>query len=126
MNATFTALRKCREICAMYGGQYNIKDKDELYNMFRDDALNIAYFLARSDGLVSETELRTINTIFQLLIDEDVLKRNFSDDVIGEHSILRRVPQVIMTVALGDTALLPSWAYRWCCSKGRGIRFQSS
>ncbi|MCR5233160.1 MAG: AAA family ATPase [Lachnospiraceae bacterium] len=102
MNATFTALRKCREICSMYGGEINRRDPEKLYNMFRDDALNIAYFLARSDGLISETELRTINTIFQILIDEDILKKNFGDDIVGQNSIIRRVPEAIKIVAKSE------------------------
>ncbi len=99
VNATFAALKKCRDICEIYGREVNVKDPDELYNMLRDDALNIAYFLARSDGMLSETELRTINTTFQILIDEDILKKNFGEDVIAKDSILRRIPECIRIVA---------------------------
>ncbi|MCR5419555.1 MAG: AAA family ATPase [Lachnospiraceae bacterium] len=102
MKATFEALRKCRDICIMYGKEQNKTDPDKLYNMFRDDALNIAYFLARSDGMVSEVEMRTINMIFQIIIDEDILKKNFTDDVIGKESILRRVPRSLEVVAEGE------------------------
>ena len=99
MNPAFAALKKCRDICSMYSGEYNTKDKDELYNMFRDDALNLAYFLGRSDGKMSEPEIMTINVMFQILIDEDILKKNFGDNIIGEDSILRRVPKCLQVIA---------------------------
>ncbi len=102
MNPAFAALKKCRDICTMYGGEVNKNDKDQLYNMFRDEALNIAYFLARSDGKMSDPEVMTINVIFQILIDEDILKKNFGDNIIGEDSILRHVPKCLQIVAHGE------------------------
>lgn len=102
MNPAFAALKKCRDICSMYGGEVNKNDKDALYNMFRDEALNIAYFLARSDGKMSDPEIMTINVIFQILIDEDILKKNFGDNIIGEDSILRRVPKCLQVIAHGE------------------------
>ncbi len=99
MNPAFAALKKCRDICSMYGGDINRNNKDELYNMFRDEALNIAYFLARSDGKMSEPEVMTINVMFQILIDEDILKKNFGDNIIGEDSILRHVPKSLQIIA---------------------------
>lgn len=102
MNPAFAALKKCRDICAMYGGEVNRNDKDELYNLFREEALNIAYFLARSDGKMTEPEIMTINVIFQILIDEDILKKNFGDNIIGEDSILRHIPKCLQTVAHGE------------------------
>ena len=102
MNAAFAALKKCRDICKLYGGEVNKNDPDELYNMFRDDALNIAYFLARSDGQMSEAEIMTINVIFQILVDEDILKKNFGDGIISEDSILRHVPKCLQVIAQGE------------------------
>ncbi|MBR4718733.1 MAG: AAA family ATPase [Lachnospiraceae bacterium] len=99
MNAAFAALKKCRDICTMYGEEVNKKDGDTLYNMFRDEALNLAYFLARCDGAVSVTESMTINVIFQILVDEDILKKNFGDNIIGEDSILRHVPKSLQIIA---------------------------
>ena len=69
MNPAFAAMKKCRDICKMYGSEVNKKDEDTLYNLFRDEALNLAYFLARSDGAVSDPENMTINVIFQILVD---------------------------------------------------------
>ena len=99
MNPAFAAMKKCRDICKMYGGEVNKKDKDTLYNMFRDEALNLAYFLARSDGAVSGPESMTINTIFQILVDEDFLMTNFGENIIGEDSILRHVPKSLQIIA---------------------------
>lgn len=99
MNPAFAALKKCRDICSMYGSEYNKTDRDELYNMFRDDAMNLAYFLARSDGKLSEPEIMTINVMFQILVDEDILKKNFGDNIIGEDSILRRIPKCLQIIA---------------------------
>ena len=102
MNAVFAALKKCRDICAMYGGEINTNDQDELYNMFRNDALHIAYFLGRSDGKISDAEIMTINVIFQILIDDDMLKKNYGSEIIGEDSILRHVPRSLQIVAQGE------------------------
>ena len=102
MNPAFAALKKCKDICAMYGGDVNRNDKDELYNTFRDDALNLAYFLGRSDGKLSDPEIMTINVIFQILIDEDILKKNFGDNIISEESILRNVPKSLQVIAHGE------------------------
>ncbi|MCR5356042.1 MAG: AAA family ATPase [Lachnospiraceae bacterium] len=102
MNAAFAALKKCRDICSMYGGETNRDDKESLYNMFRDEALNLAFFLARSDGQMSEPEIMTINVIFQILVDEDILKKNFGDNIIGEGSVLRHVPKSLQIIAHGE------------------------
>ena len=99
MNPAFAAMKKCRDICRMYGGEVNKKDKDTLYNKFRDEALNLAYFLASSDGAVSVTESMTINTIFQILVDEDFLKKNFGENILAEDSILRHVPSSLQIIA---------------------------
>lgn len=99
MNPAFAAMKKCRDICKMYGGEVNKKDKDTLYNMFRDEALNLAYFLARSDGAVSGPESMTMNMIFQILVDEDFLMTNFGENIIGEDSILRHVPKSLQIIA---------------------------
>ena len=102
MDATFKALRKCRDICRMYGKGQSKYSTDDLYNMFRDSALNISYFMACCDGMVSLTEMRTINEIFQIIVDEVILKKNFGDDITGENSILRRVPECIKVIAKGE------------------------
>ena len=102
MNAVFEALKKCRDICAMYGGEINKNDQDELYNRFRDDALHIAYFLGRSDGKISDAEIMTINVIFQILIDDDMLVKNYGSEIIAEDSILRRVPTSLQIIAQGE------------------------
>ena len=99
MDAAFAALKKSRDICTIYGKEINHPDPDELYNMFRDDALNIAYFLAASDGMLAQPELRTINLIFRILIDEDILVKNFGRDYIGKDSILRKIPKSLEYVA---------------------------
>lgn len=99
MNPAFAAMKKCRDICKMYGKEVNKKDKDTLYNMFRDEALNLAYFLACSDGAVSDPERMTINLIFQILVDEDFLKCNYGENIIGEDSILRHVPKSLQIIA---------------------------
>ena len=99
MNPAFAAMKKCRDICRMYGGEVNKKDKDTLYNKFRDEALNLAYFLASSDGAVSVTESMTINTIFQILVDEDFLKKNYGENILAEDSILRHVPSSLQIIA---------------------------
>jgi SpoVK/Ycf46/Vps4 family AAA+-type ATPase len=102
MDATFKALRKCRDICRMYGEGRSRYSTDDLYNMFRDDALNIAYFVASCDGIVSDTEMRTINEIFQIIVDEVILKKNFGTDITGENSIIRRVPECVKIIAQGE------------------------
>ncbi len=99
MSAVFDMLKKCRDICALYGSEVNGRDPDELYNRFRDDALNLAYFLARSDGIITEPELRTINVTFQILVDVDILKKNFGEDITGQNSIIRRVPECLKIIA---------------------------
>lgn len=99
MNPAFAAMKKCRDICKMYGSEVNKKDEDTLYNLFRDEALNLAYFLARSDGAVSDPENMTINVIFQILVDEDFLKKNYGESIIGEESILRHVPKSLQIIA---------------------------
>ena len=102
MDATFKALRKCRDICNMYGGGKSGYSPDKLYNMLRDDALNISYFMAACDGMVSQSEIRTINEIFQILVDEDFLKKNFGTEITGENSILKHVPVCIRVIAAGE------------------------
>ena len=99
MDAAFAALKKCRDICNIYGKEINKFDSDKLYNMFRDEALNIAYFLAACDKYIAPAEIQTINVIFKILIDEDILIRNFGKDYIGENSIIRRVPKSLEYVA---------------------------
>ena len=102
MDATFKALRKCRDICRMYCGDNSGYSPDELFDMFRNTALNIAYFMASCDGMVSQSEIRMINEIFQILIDEDFLKKNYGNDITGEKSVIRHVPICIMVIAKGE------------------------
>ncbi|MCR5507363.1 MAG: AAA family ATPase [Lachnospiraceae bacterium] len=48
---------------------------------------------------MSDAEIMTINVSFQILVDEDILKKNFGDNIIGEDSILRHVPKSLQVVA---------------------------
>ncbi len=102
MEPVIEALEKCRNICTMYGSEININDEDELYNILRSDALNMAYFLGCSDGKFSDAEIMTINVIFRILVDEEMLKDSYGSDVIGEDSIIRNVPQSIQIIAKGE------------------------
>ncbi len=102
MEAVNEALDKCRDICSMYGTEINKNDKDELYNMFRSDALNIAYFLARSDGKVSDAEIMTMNVIFGILVDKQMLEENYGTDIIGKESIIRHVPKSLQIIASAE------------------------
>ncbi len=102
METVYAALDKCRDICAMYGNDVNIYDKDELYNMLRSDAVNLAYFLGRSDGKVTDAEIMTINTIFRILVDEDMLTNSYGTGIISEDSIIRHVPKSLQIIAAGE------------------------
>ena len=102
MDAVNEALKKCRDICAMYGGEINKNDSDELYNIFRSDALNVGYFLGFSDGKVSDAEIMTINVVFSILVDADMLKDSYGTDIIGEDSIIRNVPRSLEIIARGE------------------------
>ena len=102
MDSVYEALKKCEDICAIYGSDINTSDKDELYNIFRSDAINVAYFLGCSDGKVSDAEIMTINVIFRILIDEDMLRDSYGTDIIGEDSIIRHVPRSLEIIAHGE------------------------
>ncbi|MCR5421359.1 MAG: AAA family ATPase [Lachnospiraceae bacterium] len=102
MEKVYSVLEKCRNICSMYGGNINNNDSDELYNMFRSDAVNMAYFLGCSDGRITSAEIMTINTVFRILVDEDMLKNSYGTGIIGEDSIIRRVPMSLQIIAKGE------------------------
>ena len=50
----------------------------------------------------------TINVIFSILVDEDMLKDSYGTDIIGENSIIRNVPRSLEISAPPPTPARPA------------------
>ena len=91
-------LKKAKTICDSYEAMTFGNSKEELFYQYCDDMIRMAFLIAVSDGYVDLKEVDTINAIFGINYDYNIMARLYGLDYISDQSYMKMIPKSIRIV----------------------------
>lgn len=92
------SIRQALSICEKYEGNGYLFDKGELQEYFQDDLLRMGYLLATMDGVLCYREKKILCSIFDIIENEELLRKYYWEDVCLKNNFLTKIPKSILYV----------------------------
>lgn len=92
------SIRQALSICEKYEGNGYLFDKGELQEYFQDDLLRMGYLLATMDGVLCYREKKILCSTFDIIENEELLRKYYWEDVCLKNNFLTKVPKSILYV----------------------------
>lgn len=88
-------IENCYAICDKYQ-QMSLELKDvDLRNVFIVEMLKMGYLVAATDGKIDSAELSTLCDTLKVVVNEEVLQKNYYEDCMTEDNFMTREPDII-------------------------------
>lgn len=92
------SIRQALYICEKYEGSGYLFDKGELQEYFQDDLLRMGYLLATMDGVLCYREKKILCSTFDIIENEELLRKYYWEDVCLKNNFLTKIPKSILYV----------------------------
>ncbi|MBD8942209.1 MAG: AAA family ATPase [Clostridiales bacterium] len=92
------SIRQALSICEKYEGNGYLFDKGELQEYFQDDLLRMGYLLATMDGVLCYREKKILCSTFDIIENEELLRKYYWEDVCLKNNFLTKIPKSILYV----------------------------
>lgn len=92
------SIRQALYICEKYEGNGYLFDKGELQEYFQDDLLRMGYLLATMDGVLCYREKKILCSTFDIIENEELLRKYYWEDVCLKNNFLTKIPKSILYV----------------------------
>ena len=92
------SIRQALSICEKYEGNGYLFDKGELQEYFQDDLLRTGYLLATMDGVLCYREKKILCSTFDIIENEELLRKYYWEDVCLKNNFLTKIPKSILYV----------------------------
>lgn len=92
------SIRQALYICEKYEGNGYLFDKGELQEYFQDDLLRMGYLLATMDGVLYYREKKILCSTFDIIENEELLRKYYWEDVCLKNNFLTKIPKSILYV----------------------------
>lgn len=92
------SIRQALYICGKYEGNGYLFDKGELQEYFQDDLLRMGYLLATMDGVLCYREKKILCSTFDIIENEELLRKYYWEDVCLKNNFLTKIPKSILYV----------------------------
>ena len=92
------SIRQALSICEKYEGNGYLFDKGELQEYFQDDLLRMGYLLATMDGVLCYREKKILCSTFDIIENEELLRKYYWEDVCLKNNFLTKIPNSILYV----------------------------
>lgn len=92
------SIRQALYICEKYEGNGYLFDKGELQEYFQDDLLRMGYLLATMDGVFCYREKKILCSTFDIIENEELLRKYYWEDVCLKNNFLTKIPKSILYV----------------------------
>lgn len=92
------SIRQALSICEKYEGNGYLFDKGELQEYFQDDLLRMGYLLATMDGVLCYREKKILCSTFDIIENEEILRKYYWEDVCLKNNFLTKIPKSILYV----------------------------
>ncbi|MDY6329478.1 MAG: AAA family ATPase [Lachnospiraceae bacterium] len=92
------SIKQALSICEKYEGNGYLFDKGELQEYFQDDLLRMGYLLATMDGVLCYREKKILCGTFDIIENEELLRKYYWEDVCLKNNFLTKIPKSILYV----------------------------